>query len=120
MGRLERHLDTELTARVRAGVRHPPTPATRQRQPRSALTYRSARRAQARELGVRWPGLPATTHALPYGVFKVVEGQAVPRNKQYKPNGKRECLRRRWQQIFDRVLEGARLRPPNLGVRKDA
>ncbi len=48
MGRLERHLDLDLIARLAAGMRHQPKPTTRQKPVREAATYRAAWRNAVR------------------------------------------------------------------------
>lgn len=42
MGRLERHLDQDLIARLKAGIRFAPEPIRHKKQPRSGASYRSA------------------------------------------------------------------------------
>ena len=44
MGRLERHLDDEAIARVRAGIKKPASQTKKRSNPRHASTYRGARR----------------------------------------------------------------------------
>jgi hypothetical protein len=42
MGRLERQLDLDLLARLKAGIKHPPKPLKRAKPPRPWWTYRAA------------------------------------------------------------------------------
>ena len=55
MGRLERHLDLDLIARLAAGNKHAPKPVKRVKEPRPADDYRCARRNAAR--GYVWKGV---------------------------------------------------------------
>lgn len=53
MGRLERHLDIDLIAKIENGWKpqHEVKPMTRQKEPRRADTYRSARRNAPKSAG---------------------------------------------------------------------
>jgi hypothetical protein len=80
MGRLERHLDLDLIARVQAGIKVRPEPLKRVIAPKPGDDYRAARRNDAR--GLVWQG---------------VRARYVPvfsRSRTYKPNGHREVCRR--------------------------
>lgn len=65
MGLLERHLDDEAIARVKAGIRYKHEPIKHKTNPRSGDTYRGARRnAILRGFPKSvWAGIKPTLHA---------------------------------------------------------
>jgi hypothetical protein len=62
MGRLERHLDLDLIARLRSGVKHEPKGLRQQKSPRAGSSYRGVQRNEMLRGEVRgvWRGIKPT------------------------------------------------------------
>jgi hypothetical protein len=92
MGRLERHLDLDLIARVEAGIRHEPKPIKKVKPPRPASDYRGARRNAQR--GFTWqPKVRATAPRFsPPSVVRLNRSTKWPRIRSYADGPGRRVL----------------------------
>jgi hypothetical protein len=101
MGRLERHLDLDLIARLRSGVKHEPKGLRQQKPPRRAETYRGARRNAAK--GSVWRGIKPTD-ARGFRDYSSVRKHFVWR-KGYPRSSEREQARRRRQLALGQIAQ---------------
>jgi hypothetical protein len=87
MGRLERHLDLDLIARMEAGNVFEPKPVKRQKPPRKADSYRGARRNEALRGAVRgvWSAsIKTPTGATYHAPVRLNRSSNWPRIKRYE------------------------------------